>query len=287
MFASWRLGRFSGIDLFVHWTFWLLPITMILFRSEETNATSLLFNLGLIFTMFGCVALHEFGHALTARGFGIATRDITLYPIGGVASLERISEKPFEEFCIAVAGPLVNVVIAVGLWVFRRVALLGGVFGPESIPDHFMFSVIVMNGMLVAFNLLPAFPMDGGRVLRAILAYRMGYLPATRMAVAVGGFMALLFGIVGIFVIHHLMLALIGLFIYWAGQQELRVLEYRERLRRQGPAMPVSPFVWTDSGSDRWAYSGPMGNQTFIWDPENRRWVDEDQSRPTPTAGNR
>src|SRR6202035_39337 len=109
---SIKIGRFFGINLFIHWTFWLLPLWVVYTHAAEPNSGPLAFLLALLGALFGCVVLHEYGHALAARFFGIATRDVTLYPIGGVARLERMSEKPWEEFWIAVAGPAVNVVIA-------------------------------------------------------------------------------------------------------------------------------------------------------------------------------
>src|SRR5262249_40693315 len=111
MLRSWKIGRFWGIELFVHWTFFLLPLYVFLMTASRGVPVALFFVAGVLL-LFGCVVLHEFGHALTARRFGIPTRDITMYPIGGVARMERMSEKPWEEFWIAIAGPMVNVVIA-------------------------------------------------------------------------------------------------------------------------------------------------------------------------------
>src|SRR5262245_16594046 len=185
MFGSWKIARILGIDLALHWTFWLLPIWVI-FTWDDSSAMPLWMNLLLVGCLFVCVVLHEFGHALTARQFGIGTRSITLSPLGGIAQLDRMSQKPWEEFWIAIAGPLVNVAIALVLgvavaWSYVLNPALVGTLGWQ-----FLSVLLAMNIGLVIFNLLPVFPMDGGRVLRAILANSMGLLKGTRAAVLVG-----------------------------------------------------------------------------------------------------
>src|ERR1043166_5453405 len=158
---SLKIGRFFGINLYLHWTFWLLPLWIIL---TPSRGLPLPLELGVLAFMFGCVVLHEYGHALTARLFGIATRDVTLYPIGGVARLERMSEKPLEEFAIAIAGPLVNLAIAALLLIGTAAV---SVLAPALLtgaPAEVIWLLVVLNLMLFAFNLLPAFPMAGGRI---------------------------------------------------------------------------------------------------------------------------
>src|SRR3954453_13010971 len=129
MFQSLKLGKFFGIDLYVHGTFWLLPF-LVLFGGVAggSGIVGVAEELAFLFALFGCVVLHEIGHALAARAYGIGTRDITLYPIGGVASLERMPEKPMQEVAVALAGPLVNVVIAFGLFagLFANALVLPG-----------------------------------------------------------------------------------------------------------------------------------------------------------------
>lgn len=148
-----------------------------------------------ILALFGCVVLHEFGHALTAKRFNINTRWITLYPIGGIASLESMPEKPKEELMVAAAGPLVNVVIAAVLWVYLQytgqmpdLTALQDVDPAEmeemNLP--FSFNLLLANIILVVFNLIPAFPLDGGRILRALLAFKMDRMKATRIAATTG-----------------------------------------------------------------------------------------------------
>ena len=236
MFGSWKIARIFGIDLAIHWTFWLLPIWTI-FTYNDSSFMPLWLHLILIGCLFVCVVLHEFGHALTARHFGIGTRRITLSPLGGIAQLDRMSQKPWEEFWIAIAGPLVNVAIALVLGV--------GVFGSYFVSPafaqtaawDFLTYLLAMNIGLVIFNLLPVFPMDGGRVLRAILASSMGLLQGTRVAVGIGTALGVLMGIAGFFL--NPMLILIALFVIFAGQQELAALEYEERQRNDALRMTI------------------------------------------------
>lgn len=215
MAGSWYLGKLSGIDLRVHWTFLLLP-AWVFFSSlfGGSGAVTALVSVIFILAVFGCVVLHEMGHALMARFFGVGTRDITLLPIGGVASLERMPRQPHQELAIAVAGPAVNLVIAP---IAFLVAML---VAPLSATMSALFvQLAVVNLALIVFNLLPAFPMDGGRVLRSILVMRMPYENATHIAVKVGKVAAIAFGIFGL-LSGNLMLAVIAAFIFLAASGE-------------------------------------------------------------------
>ena len=212
---SLYIGSYSGIKVFIHWTFWIIIgwIFMMHFEMGHGWAEGLAGAL-FILTLFACVVLHEFGHALTAKKYGIPTRDITLYPIGGVASLDRMPEKPAQELAVAVAGPAVNVILAGILYIFL---LSTDQLLPISEIDHmsgdnFWFNIMAANVILAVFNLIPAFPMDGGRVLRAVLAFNMDKLKATTIAARVGQLLAIVFVFLGFF--SNFWLVFIGLFIF-------------------------------------------------------------------------
>jgi Zn-dependent protease len=227
---SLKLGKLLGIDVYLHFTFLLLLafLGFVYWRATQ-NVEAALRGVAFIVALFGCVVLHELGHALMARRYGIRTRDITLLPIGGIARLEKMPEKPMQEFWVALAGPAVNVVIAALLWVclastvgftpVEKISVTGGSFWQR---------LMILNLFLVAFNLLPAFPMDGGRVLRALLTMRLGRRQATAIAANVGQGMAILFGIVGFF--YNPFLIFIAIFVYLGAQAEAGLVEMQSAL---------------------------------------------------------
>jgi Zn-dependent protease/predicted transcriptional regulator len=227
-----KLGRIAGIQILVHWTF-LLLIGWIVFREMQrgSDTVTTLITIGFVMALFLCVVLHELGHSLTARRFGIETRKITLLPIGGVASLERIPEDPKQELLVAVAGPAVNVVIALILYIFTPVRQIN----PEDLMEGittwqgFLFSLFTVNIFLVIFNAIPAFPMDGGRILRSLLAMRLGRLRATQLAASLGQFIAILFVFVGLF--YNPFLVLIGIFVSFGARSENIMVQHSELLR--------------------------------------------------------
>jgi Zn-dependent protease/CBS domain-containing protein len=228
MRGSWRIGRLAGINVYVHWTFSLLLAWILLsyLWAGQGIGTALLGVL-LICGLFACVVLHELGHALMARRFGVGTLDITLLPIGGLARLERIPEEPGQELLIAVAGPLVNITIAVVLTVV--LIPVGSHLRPTAIMvvgGSLLAQLMWANVLLAGFNFLPAFPMDGGRMLRALLAYRLPYERATQIAATVGRTMAILFGIVGM-LIGNWILVLIAVFVFLAAGQESAMASIR------------------------------------------------------------
>jgi Zn-dependent protease/CBS domain-containing protein len=217
---SWKIGAFRGIAVRVHATF-LLLLTWILMSHllGGQGIRGAVGGVAFIILLFGCVVLHEFGHALTAQRYGVRTRDITLYPIGGIARLERIPRDPHQELWIALAGPAVNVVIA--LLIFAGLAAGHAWIGGPQIPvvgGNLATKLMWINLLLAGFNLLPAFPMDGGRVLRAFLAGRMEYGRATQVAASVGQAMAFLFGFIGLF--FNPFLLFIAFFVYVGAGEE-------------------------------------------------------------------
>jgi Zn-dependent protease len=225
---SWHIGRFAGIDVYIHATF-LILIAWLLWAYLRAGSTLLeaATGIGFVMAVFFCVVLHEYGHALMARQFGIATRDITLLPIGGMARLERIPKVPWQELVVALAGPLVNVVIA--LMLFAGLALSGSAFDTGYNPvtgmgTHPLVELMGVNVMLVLFNMLPAFPMDGGRVLRALLAMKLPRIKATRVASVCGQAIAILFGLVGL--MGQPFLLFIALFVFIGASQEYQMIRW-------------------------------------------------------------
>jgi len=217
------------IDIYIHATFLLILGWVALnYWVEWRRWSAVLSGVLFILALFFCVILHELGHALTARRFGIRTRDITLYPIGGVARLERLPERPLEELWVALAGPAVNVGIAavlfVSLFLFRD--LSSWRFSMSS--GDAIARLLLVNLSLALFNLLPAFPMDGGRVLRALLAMRIDHVHATQVAANVGQGMALLFGLVGLLVDPFLLF--VALFVWIGATQEASMVQMRNSL---------------------------------------------------------
>jgi Zn-dependent protease len=228
---SWNLGRIFGIDLKIHSTFvllliWIAVSTLIAGGNFVAVGTEIL----LILALFMCVVLHELGHALMARRFGIPTQDITLLPIGGVARLDKMPEKPKEELLVAIAGPTVNLFIGALLFIGLS---LSGAFAQgidlAAVSNNFWLQLMVVNFTLVAFNMIPAFPMDGGRVLRAILALNMSSVKATRLAVKFGRGIAVLMGIAGFFLNPWLILT--AIFVWSGAGAETRSIEINQGLK--------------------------------------------------------
>jgi Zn-dependent protease/CBS domain-containing protein len=228
---SWRIGKVAGIPIQIHWTF-LILIAYVLLGQFLTghDLWEAAEGVGFVLALFGCVVLHELGHALVAQRFGVQTADITLLPIGGLARLQRIPEKPGQELAIALAGPAVNVAI-VGVLLVAGVALPADVNNPQHlVVARFWPKLLLVNLFLALFNMLPAFPMDGGRVLRAILAMWMEYAKATRLAASVGQLMAIGFGLLGLSVGNPILL-LIAMFVWFGAEGEALQVEERVVLK--------------------------------------------------------
>lgn len=280
MLRSFSLGSALGIPIYVHSTFLLLPMLTI-WLNREGGLLSILFAEAMLLSLFGCVLLHELGHAMMGRVFGIPTRDITLYPIGGVARMESTGRRPFEEVCIALAGPAVNLVIVLLLSPFVAALALSGVSlrptvalenGPLSLVGAYLAFLWVANSVLMVFNLLPVFPMDGGRVFRAVLAVWMGLAAATEVAAAVALVLAILLGIGGL-LLGAPTLALVTVFVVVAGQMELFSVRQREAHRRVHPVESVQPMPPPPS-------TILPGFTGFVWDRDRQVWVRWVNGRP-------
>ena len=223
MKKSFRIATFSGIDVYLHWTFTLMVAGFFIYYYVQSGSLLVsLIGLLVMGAVFGSVVLHEFGHALMARRFDIPTLDITLYPIGGVARLQRMPKEPMQELWIALAGPAVNLVIAGGLYMFHT--MFGKPLAVESFlaqPTNFTGMLIWYNLLMVGFNMIPAFPMDGGRVLRASLATKLSFSQATQIAGVIGQGVAVLMAIYGIFSGQY-MLIFISMFVILAARQEMQ-----------------------------------------------------------------
>ncbi len=237
MGGSFKIGRFSGIDVKVHWTFFLL-LAFFAFIGYQASGSPLgaLTAVVMIVALFLCVLLHEFGHSLVAQRLGIEIHSITLLPIGGVSNLESLPEKPADEVKISVAGPLVSVVLA--LFFFGVGLLLGAV---PSIPaddlftgfgsvGQFFFNLGFLNILLAVFNLLPAFPLDGGRILRGLLATRLEAVRATDISSTIGQVFAAAFFLIGL-LSGDILLALVAVFIFFGASGESQMVKQRELTR--------------------------------------------------------
>ena len=254
MRGSFKIFTWLGIPVFLHWTFGLIFIYILWHaQSEGLGAIETIWLTALFMALFLCVLLHEYGHAIAARKYGVKTRDIVLMPIGGVARLERMPEKPFQEFVVAIAGPAVNVAIAVLLFFILSFVVEEGGFremmvaaiqtrgiGQEIVTEsgylmspvvHFFIYLAFTNVVLVIFNMIPAFPMDGGRVFRALLSMWLGRPRATKIAAWLGQVIALLLVATGLWS-SDFMLSILGIFVIYAARAENTNVQTEDLLSR-------------------------------------------------------
>ncbi|BBF94741.1 site-2 protease family protein [Blastochloris tepida] len=239
---SWSIpiGTIAGTVVRVHLTFLILLAWIGIAGYAAGGSAEALASLTFIVLLFACVVAHEFGHIFAARRYGIRTPDVTLLPIGGVASLERIPEKPSEELLVALAGPAVNLVIGIVLMVaMGSVTDLSHLANIENAGTSLVARLAAANLFLAVFNMIPAFPMDGGRVLRALLASRMGYARATATAASVGQGVAYLLGFLGLF--FNPLLIFIAIFVYLAATAEAQDVALRDATR----GLPVAAAMIT------------------------------------------
>jgi len=236
MTGSLRIARLFGIEIRVHVTFLLLLAVAALDFGQGGGIRGAVFGMFLVLALFACITLHEMGHSLVARRFGSQVREIVLLPIGGMARMQREPKTPFAELLTALAGPLVNVVIAFGLgaWWTARLHRLPAVeeldqYLIHPTPSTFIGWLMMSNALLAVFNMIPALPMDGGRVLRATLAFFMSRARATSIAAAIGQAIALGFVGLGLLAPHPLLL-FVGVFVFFAAGQERRTSNSSEVL---------------------------------------------------------
>lgn len=264
---SFHLSRIAGIDVRIHFTFVLLLVWFGFVYYAEGGQAAMFAGLSFIILLFVCVVLHEFGHALAARAYGINTPDITLLPIGGVARLERMPDKPWQELVVALAGPAVNVVIAFALYVVIGRFFQAGEL--EQIAEgggNLLTRLLAINVILVVFNLLPAFPMDGGRVLRAVLAMRMKHARATQIAATVGQVVAVLFGLAAVYGGNPFLL-FIAVFVFFGarGEASYAVLKEAAEETRVGTIMqPMGPVLSPGMSASEAAQLAMTGNAGIL-----------------------
>jgi Zn-dependent protease len=237
MSASWKIGTFWGIPLKVHWTFSLLLIyILVVGRMEGLGGTSLLWFVVLFISLFLCVILHEYGHALAARSFGVRTADILILPVGGLARLERLPEKPLQELVVAIAGPAVNLgILLLGsfyLWFSGEgiQPILALSEQPQPAPSNLLPQIILINAALFTFNLIPAFPMDGGRILRSLLSLLIPRTAATEWATRLGMIVSFGFIVIGLYS-GNLVLGLVGLVVLYLARSENKAVKMMDELK--------------------------------------------------------
>jgi Zn-dependent protease/CBS domain-containing protein len=277
---SVKIGSIAGTAIRLHITF-LLFLGWIFFASYSSGgARAASMSLAFMILLFACVVAHEFGHIFMARRFGVTTPTVTLLPIGGVAQLERIPEKPWEEFLVAVAGPAVNVAIAAALvLVFGATLDADNLSGVDRSTAGMLDRLAVVNVFLVLFNMIPAFPMDGGRVLRAALASRLGYVRATEIAATIGQFVAFGLGFIGLF--GNPLLIFIAIFVYLAAASESQLVAVRAMSR----GVPIRAAMITEFAPLHPDATVDEAVETLLRTSQNEFPVVDEAGRPLGVLG--
>jgi Zn-dependent protease len=270
---SLYLGKYAGIKVFIHWTFSLLLLWIAVSgvrsgQSIEQIGWTILF----ILAVFLCVTLHEFGHALMAKKFNFKTKYITLLPIGGLAQMEKLPDDPKQELLVAIAGPMVNIVVAI----FLGLMISDFTMELESLmtigAHNFLIYLVTVNIILAVFNMIPAFPMDGGRVLRALLSFKLKREKATQVAASLGQFIAILFVFLGLF--YNPFLVLIGIFIFLGAQAENSMVQTQSVLK----GFAVKDVMMTEFSELQ--ASDPLSRATqSLLDSQNTDFVIKDNDR--------
>lgn len=259
-----KLGKVNGIAVYLHWSVWMIILFHLVSSTLSGGLGEGMFAAAFVATALACVLAHEFGHAAAAARYSIRTTDISLYAFGGVARLQSLPKNPLQELIIAVAGPAVNVAIAAGLGLamaFQIIpsGLMASGLAAENAPLTFADYVLSANIFLVVFNMLPAFPMDGGRVLRSLLAMGTSHLRATEIAARVGRFMALLF-VAGSIYFPSFILLIIAIFVFLAGTAELMQVRLREHTHAGG--QPLGTGAGSGGPSP---FQMPGNGVRFVW----------------------
>jgi Zn-dependent protease len=279
LFSSLKIGRVAGFDVSLHWTMWFLPLLILarglfLFPADEA-----ILEAALVFGVYGCLLLHEFGHAVMARYVELPIRDVMLFPIGGASRLTIVSERPWKEIWVAAAGPMVDVLVcavfATAFW------SLGLTLSPhldtcQPYAQAFFNRLFWLNVLLAILHVVPAFPMDGGRIFRGALALSAQRLRATEVAALLSSFIAILFLLAGMIWISTVWwLIPMGIIIHISGQQELMSVRYftliqhpeLSSVHRSPEMVPVEQLFDEDSYPREANFSG------LVWNPRNRLWI--------------
>lgn len=248
MRGAFRIINIRGISLYIHWTFLFLIGWIVLVNAQlGNNVEQLMWSVTFILAIFACVTLHELGHALMAARFGIKAKNIVLLPIGGIASIEKFPDNPKQELAISIAGPLVNVVIALLLWLVQlpHTSFWEAPQDVSIVHGHdFLYNLRIANIGLALFNLIPAFPMDGGRIFRALLGFKLNYIQATSIAATVGKIIAVAFIALGILFFNPF-LPIIGIFIIFSASTE----EYYLQLKSLAKGVKLKEVLMYDYNS--------------------------------------